>query len=103
MSRRKSRRSTTPKLSEALGWNVVERRNYGFLWARDMGAEIVAVVDDDNVPLDNWGEQIFVGKEIEVDYYETDLLAFDPIAVTGTQPPLAPGIPAAAARRARFR
>ncbi len=71
-----------PALSEALGWNVVERRNYGFLWALDMGAEIVAVVDDDNVPLENWGEQIFVGKEIEVDYYETDLLAFDPIAVT---------------------
>ena len=47
-----------------------------------MGAEIVAVVDDDNVPLENWGEQIFVGGEVEVDYYETDLLAFDPVAVT---------------------
>ena len=69
-------------LSEALGWNVVERRNYGFLWARDMDPEVVAVVDDDNVPLENWGEQIFVGKEVEVDYYETDLVAFDPVAVT---------------------
>ena len=28
-----------PDLSEALGWNCVERRNYGFLWALDMGAE----------------------------------------------------------------
>ena len=60
----------------------MEHRNYGFLWALDMGAEIVAVVDDDNVPLENWGEQIFVGGEVEVDYYETDLLAFDPVAVT---------------------
>ena len=62
-----------PDLSEALGWNCVERRNYGFLWARDMGAEVVAVVDDDNIPLDGWGENVFVGREVEVDYYETDL------------------------------
>jgi hypothetical protein len=46
-----------PELSEALGWNVVERRNYGFLWAKDMGAQVVAVVDDDNVPLENWGKK----------------------------------------------
>lgn len=71
-----------PDLSEALGWNCVERRNYGFLWARDMGAEVVAVVDDDNIPLDGWGENVFVGREVEVDYYETDLAAFDPVAVT---------------------
>jgi len=42
----------------------------------------VAVVDDDNVPLENWGKQIFVGRPVEVDYYETDKLAFDPVAVT---------------------
>jgi hypothetical protein len=71
-----------PALSEALGWNCVERRNYGFLWARDMGAEVVAVVDDDNIPLENWGQNIWVGEEVEVDWYETDLPAFDPIAVT---------------------
>jgi len=71
-----------PDLSDALGWNCVERRNYGFLWARDMGADVVAVVDDDNIPLDNWGREIYIGAEVEVDYYETDLAAFDPIAVT---------------------
>ena len=71
-----------PELSEALGWNCVERRNYGFLWARDMGAEVVAEVDDDNIPLDDWGERIYVGREVEVDFYETDLPAFDPVAVT---------------------
>jgi hypothetical protein len=47
-----------------------------------MGAQVVAVVDDDNVPLENWGKQVFVGQEVEVDYYETDKLAFDPVAVT---------------------
>ena len=35
-----------PGLSDALGWNCVERRNYGFLWARDMDAQVVAVVDE---------------------------------------------------------
>jgi len=35
-----------PVLSAALGWTVVERRNYGFLWAKDLNADIVAVVDD---------------------------------------------------------
>jgi hypothetical protein len=71
-----------PDLSDALGWNCVERRNYGFLWARDMDADVVAVVDDDNVPLDGWGDRVFVGQDVEVDYYETDLIAFDPVAVT---------------------
>ncbi len=71
-----------PELSEALGWNCVERRNYGFLYARDMGADIVAVVDDDNIPLDSWGKAIYVGQDVEVDYYEIDQVAFDPVAVT---------------------
>ena len=46
----------------------MEHRNYGFLWTLDMGAEIVAVVDDDNVPLENWGEQIFVGRMGDADH-----------------------------------
>jgi hypothetical protein len=47
-----------------------------------MGADIVAVVDDDNIPLAGWGENLLVGKEIEVDFYETELPAFDPVGVT---------------------
>src|SRR5580692_10203006 len=47
-----------PALSEAIGWNCIQRRNFGLLMAYDMGAEIVAVVDDDNVPLPGWGEQL---------------------------------------------
>ena len=71
-----------PVLSAALGWTVVERRNYGFLWAKDLNADIVAVVDDDNVPLEDWGKEIFMGRPVEVYYYDTDKLAFDPVAVT---------------------
>ena len=47
-----------------------------------MGADIIATVDDDNIPLDGWGKNLFVGNEVEVDYYTTSLDVFDPIFVT---------------------
>lgn len=71
-----------PALSDAIGWNCIQRRNFGLLWAKDLGADIVAVVDDDNIPLDDWGQDLLVGREVEVDYYETDLPAFDPLGAT---------------------
>jgi hypothetical protein len=69
-------------LSEAIGWNCIQRRNFGLLWAKDLGADLVAVVDDDNIPLEEWGQDLLVGKDVEVDYYETDLPAFDPLGAT---------------------
>ncbi len=71
-----------PALSEAIGWNSIQRRNFGLLWAYDMKADIVAVVDDDNIPLPGWGANLLVGTEAEVNYYETDLPAFDPVGAT---------------------
>ncbi len=71
-----------PALSEAIGWNCIQRRSFGLLWAKDMKADIVAVVDDDNIPLPGWGENLLVGREAEVNYYETDLPAFDPVGAT---------------------
>lgn len=70
------------QLSDAIGWNCIQRRNFGLLWAYDMGADIVAVVDDDNIPLPGWGENLLVGKDVEVNFYETDLPAFDPVGAT---------------------
>jgi hypothetical protein len=69
-------------LSDAIGWNCIQRRILGVLWAHDMKADVVAVVDDDNIPLPGWGENLLVGKEAEVNYYETDLPAFDPVGAT---------------------
>lgn len=69
-------------LSDAIGWNCIQRRNFGLLWAKDMQADIVAVVDDDNIPLEGWGMDLLVGQDVEVDFYETDLPAFDPIGAT---------------------
>jgi hypothetical protein len=70
------------ELSDVIGWNCIQRRNFGLLIAHDMKADIIAVVDDDNIPLSGWGENLFIGKEVEVNYYETDLPAFDPIGAT---------------------
>jgi hypothetical protein len=71
-----------PVLSEAIGWNCIQRRNFGLLWAKDMKADVVALIDDDNIPLAGWGENPMVGREVELDVYETDLPAFDPLGAT---------------------
>ena len=72
----------SPQLSEALCWNCIQRRNLGFLMALDRGADVVAVVDDDNIPLDGWGTSLMVGAPTMTHYYHTDLPAFDPVGVT---------------------
>jgi len=70
------------KLSDAIGWNCIQRRNFGLLWAKDLGADIVAVIDDDNIPLEGWGQALMIGKPVEVFFYETELPAFDPVGAT---------------------
>jgi hypothetical protein len=69
-------------LSEAIGWNCIQRRNFGLLIAHDMQADIVAIVDDDNIPQAGWGENLMVGRAVEANYYETALPAFDPVGAT---------------------
>ena len=73
-----------PKLSSLIGWNTIQRRNIGFLYAYHQGADIVATVDDDNIPYESWGEDLLVGKEVEVDTYESQNGIFDPLSVTNT-------------------
>ena len=70
------------ELSDLIGWNCAERKTLGVLEAYEMGADIIAIVDDDNIPLENWGKNLIIGKEIEVDYYYTDRLCFDPLVHT---------------------
>jgi hypothetical protein len=74
-----------PALSEAIGWNCIQRRNFGLLWAHDLNADLVAVIDDDNIPYPGWGTDLLPGKKVNVNYYETDLAAFDPVGATNEQ------------------
>lgn len=72
-----------PDLSEIIGWKTIQRRNVGFVYSYQNGAEIIATVDDDNIPYDNWGDNILIGREIEVDEYEnTSCPYFDAISTT---------------------
>jgi hypothetical protein len=71
-----------PELSDSIGWSTIQRRNIGFVEAYNIGSEIVATVDDDNIPYDNWGKNVYVNTEIEVDLYEPELNIFDPLSIT---------------------
>jgi hypothetical protein len=70
------------EISDSIGWNCIQRRSIGFIYAYQKGYDIVASVDDDNIPYENWGEQIFIGKTIECDFYETKNIVFDPLSIT---------------------
>jgi hypothetical protein len=69
-------------LSDAIGWNCIQRRNIGIAVAYEQGADVVALVDDDNIPDVNWGKHLSIGQSIEVNYFETKAPAFDPIGAT---------------------
>jgi hypothetical protein len=71
-----------PTLSDLIGWNSIQRRNFGFIYAYKDGADVVATVDDDNIPYDSWGKDLLVGQTVEVDCYTTEAEVFDPLSVT---------------------
>jgi hypothetical protein len=70
------------ELSDTIGWNSIQRRNIGFVYAYEQGADVIATVDDDNIPYDNWGEDILVGQKVEFDLYKSSTEVFDPLSVT---------------------
>lgn len=76
--------SINRELSDTIGWKSIQRRNLGFLFAYQQGADIVATVDDDNIPYDDWGQNVLVGQEIECDLYDPEDNVFDPLSVTNT-------------------
>jgi hypothetical protein len=71
-----------PELSLSIGWKSIQRRNIGFVYAYHNNADIIATVDDDNIPYENWGTNLLLNKEIECDYYKTNDYVFDPLSVT---------------------
>lgn len=76
----------TLELSNLIGWKTIQRRNIGFVFAYNQGAEIIASVDDDNIPYDSWGDNILVNKHIELDYYwNVSNGIFDPYSVTNNK------------------
>lgn len=71
-----------PDLSAAIGWKTIQRRNIGFPYVYNLGADIIATVDDDNIPYDSWGKDLLVGDLKEVEIYSTEQSVFDPLSPT---------------------
>ncbi|HPM21244.1 MAG TPA: hypothetical protein PLY35_08340 [Thermotogota bacterium] len=72
-----------PELCEVIPWKCIQRRSIGFLHAYKCSADIVATVDDDNIPYDNWGKDIKVNRKVSIDNYTCMTSKyFDPLSVT---------------------
>lgn len=67
------------KLSRAIGFESIQRRNFAHLWALGNGYETIAFVDDDNIPNANW-ENIASKRIFECVEYKVDTLIFDPLS-----------------------
>lgn len=68
------------ELSDVIGWNCIQRRNFGLIAAYKWGAEIIATVDDDNIPYDKWGKNVKVGTDFSVAHFNTKEKVFDPLS-----------------------
>jgi len=68
------------ELSEAIGWNCIQRRNFGLVAAYQWGAEIIATVDDDNIPYDHWGKNCKVNTDWSAMTYKCKQDVFDPLS-----------------------
>lgn len=69
-------------LSDLIGWNCIQRRNIGFIEAHESGAEVIATVDDDNIPYDTWGQNLAFGQKAPVALFHSPSIVFDPLSVT---------------------
>lgn len=71
-----------PKLSKLIGWNCIGRRNFAILKAYEMGANVIALIDDNNIPYSNWFNKIYVNKKINAYKVEINKPVFDPVGYT---------------------
>jgi len=72
--------------------SVARGRMIAFIEGYKHGGEIIASIDDDNFPLEHWGKDIILNKEMEINMYETNLnnLCFNPLEIYYLQVPTFP-------------
>ncbi|MDC0558668.1 hypothetical protein OAO20_04300 [Candidatus Pelagibacter ubique] len=78
----KDQEKISKKLSNLIGWNCIQRRNFAMIMAYKQGADIIATIDDDNIPFANWGKNLLIENKVKAKKYITNEDAFDPISVT---------------------
>lgn len=82
--RPEQQQSLFPEISEAIGWNCIQRRNIGFLFALKIHAELIATVDDDNIPNADWGMDIKLNQPTQAKFHPANEKGwFDPIYAAG--------------------
>jgi hypothetical protein len=66
-------------LVDCIGFNSVRLgRMVAFIEAYRRGADILASIDDDCIPADHWGQNVYVGARISASEWTTNGIAFDP-------------------------
>lgn len=78
----KDQEKISKKLSNLIGWNCIQRRNFAMIMAYKQEADIIATIDDDNIPFANWGKNLLIESKVSANKYITKEEAFDPISVT---------------------
>lgn len=75
--------SLYPDLCEHIGPDSVARgRMIAFIHAYKMGAEIVASIDDDNIPSALWGRDVYVGRKTRCREYMCGQVCMDPLSIS---------------------
>ena len=68
-----------PELANLIGFNSVRLcRMVGFIEAYFRGADIIASVDDDIIPRDNWGKDVVLGEVIQAREFKFSEVCWDP-------------------------
>jgi len=78
-----------PAFRDFLPYDSVERRNIGYLYAAETGADIIISIDDDNIPLseyDYFGEHGVVGQTIECQVVSSSTGWFNTCSLLETEP-----------------
>ena len=78
----KDQEKMSKKLSNLIGWNCIQRRNFAMIAAYKDGADLIATIDDDNIPLPNWGKKLLINNKVKIKKFITKEHAFDPLSVT---------------------
>jgi len=79
-----------PAFRDFLPYDSVQRRNIGYLYAAEVGADVIISIDDDNIPLPEYdyiGEHNIVGKTIKCKAVSSSTGWFNTCSLLETVPP----------------